>query len=421
MIGGADNLAGVLTDAADVTCREAGTAGRDRWSVPVRLSAGDRAAVDSMERAGVLAVDDASPGVRLAGTDHVGVVRLPSGRRVRVRSKVDGLTLLDWLAYLGDCPPAAGGRADEGWAEGADVHALLAAQFLRELETLTRHHLRRGYVATRAETGTVRGRVLLRELARNTHRLPAIPQSSRTRALGTPPNRLLAAALDRAAWVLPLSAADARARAAAMRDAWADVPRDLPDLARAVADARWAPPPGYGPALRLAALVLGGGTPGAAAANGPAMLLSLAGVWERGLRRMLHELQTESGWVPVPDARRTRRWHDGTGLSDPARRMTADAIVARGGRRWVLDAKYKCGYGAEDRDDRFQVTAYALAFAAGRGSLVYPTAGPGAGRCRVLLREMGTGGQITAIDSVELPMAAGPHACRAALLGLMRD
>jgi hypothetical protein len=130
---------------------------------------------------------------------------------------------------------------------------------------------------------------------------------------------------------------------------------------------------------------------------------------------MCAEISKSSGWLPAPDAQRTKRWDDGPGLRDPLRWMTADVLLRAGDRRWVLDAKYKRGYGDEERNDRFQMTAYAMAFDARRATLVYPTADSPRPRWRLLLAGQ-IAGQSTTIDSIELPMALGPAACRAALL-----
>src|SRR5678816_3627371 len=116
--------------------------------------------------------------------------------------------------------------------------------------------------------------------------------------------------------------------------------------------------------------------------------------------------------------RRIKRWDDGPGLRDPTRWMTADVILESGNRRWVLDAKYKLGYGDEERNDRFQMTAYAMAFNARRATLVYPTAQEPRARWRLLLAGQ-IGGKPTTIDSIELPMGAGSVACRKALLDAM--
>ena len=399
----------------DITCGELGVPPSERWSESVALSPEDREAVAALEVGLLLQtrpVDDA-PTFQLAGTDRVGFLQLPSGRRVVIRPKAGAVALLDWLAYLGDCPPLSDQLLQPAAPGGADVHDLLAALYVRELERLTALHLRTDYVRSRVEAATVRGRVLAGALARGYHRLPAVPQAVRTRSPATPHNRLLAKALDRVA----ASAMGIRHQALALLDAFADIPRAA---AGAVADSRWACPPGYGPAVQLASLILSGSSPDSDLHwPGPAFLVSLSSVWERALRRMLHDVRPQTGWNPVPDARRTRRWHDGPGLTQPMRWMTADAVVeSPRGSRWVLDAKYKPDFGGdEDRHDRFQVTAYAMAFDAGRGSLVYPT-GERSARSRLLLAGH-VGGRRVTIDSIELPMSAGPGACREALRRLM--
>jgi len=64
------------------------------------------------------------------------------------------------------------------------------------------------------------------------------------------------------------------------------------------------------------------------------------------------------------------------------------------------------------------MTAYVMAFNARRATLVYPTAETERARWRLLLAGQ-IGGQPTTIDSIELPMSAGPVTCRAALLDAM--
>ncbi len=82
----------------------------------------------------------------------------------------------------------------------------------------------------------------------------------------------------------------------------------------------------------------------------------------------------------------------------------------------MLDAKYKREFADESRADRFQMCAYAVAFHADRVTLVYPTSAVGA-TTRELLRAT-VGGKCLLIDSLALPMAAGPAACRAALASI---
>ena len=208
-------------------------------------------------------------------------------------------------------------------------------------------------------------------------------------------------------------------RLAAMNAEWVEIRRPTSDLPGTIAACSSHCPPGYGAAVRLATMILVGASPSrAGTAAGAALLVSLAGTWERALRRMTGEVAPFTGWRPVRDAQRTKRWDDGPGFRDPTRWMTADVILAAGGRSWVLDAKYKRGYGDEERTDRFQMTAYAMAFGARRATLVYPTAETERARWRLLLAGQ-IGGQPTTIDSIELPMVAGPVACRRALLDVM--
>ena len=94
--------------------------------------------------------------------------------------------------------------------------------------------------------------------------------------------------------------------------------------------------------------------------------------------------------------------------------MTADVMLEQLPDRWVLDAKYKRGFGSESRADRFQMCGYALAFDAGRVTLVYPTASENEYALRTLLRTS-VGDKTVLIDSMELPMSSGPQACMTAL------
>jgi 5-methylcytosine-specific restriction endonuclease McrBC regulatory subunit McrC len=148
--------------------------------------------------------------------------------------------------------------------------------------------------------------------------------------------------------------------------------------------------------------------------GGQAFTLSMAAMWENALRQMLGELAPGSGWQIAAKGDHSRRWDDPTGRDDPNRWLTADVIVDRAGARWLLDAKYKCEFGEESRADRFQMCAYAVGFNAVRVSLVYPSASPHGTGSRVLLSTR-VGGKPLMIDSLALPLAAGPEACRTAL------
>jgi len=65
--------------------------------------------------------------------------------------------------------------------------------------------------------------------------------------------------------------------------------------------------------------------------------------------------------------------------------------------------------------------AYAVAFDAGRVSLVYPTAaGPAKATVRLLLKAT-VGTKTVVIDSIDLPMGEGPQMCLTALQNLMNQ
>jgi 5-methylcytosine-specific restriction endonuclease McrBC regulatory subunit McrC len=330
-----------------------------------------------------------------------------------MRSKIPNLALLQWLAYLDEFPRLTTWLQDAGVGTG-DWHHAIARLYLSAIEQVTRRHVQKDYVCLAAEEPAIRGRIVMRNLLKRLHRLPRIPQIQRRRTLDTPCNIVLALALDR----LPMLLADAPSgelrRLGRLREQWALIRREIDDPLACVAACQWASPPGYRDALQLAKLILTGAAldPGSNF-GGQAFTLSLAGIWERALRRMFEEVSRMLGWHPVPGDQRTRRWDDPVGRDDPNRWLTTDVIVERAGTRWVLDAKYKREFGDESRIDRFQMCAYALAFDADRVSLVYPTAAKTAAGRKLLTTAIR--GKRLCVDSFELPMVAGPEPCLAAL------
>jgi 5-methylcytosine-specific restriction endonuclease McrBC regulatory subunit McrC len=148
--------------------------------------------------------------------------------------------------------------------------------------------------------------------------------------------------------------------------------------------------------------------------GGQSFTLSLAGVWERGIRKMCKELSPATGWRSLPSKNRIRPWDDANGQDDPDRLMISDILLQCGTERWVLDAKYKCGFGNESRNDRFQMCAYAMGFRASRATLVYPSQESSNFDQRELL-SVDIGGTHVRIDSFALPMANGPNMCLKAL------
>ena len=114
-----------------------------------------------------------------------------------IRSKIESLVLLEWLAYLGEFPPLEVWLADAGVTTGADFHTCIARLFLYELEKVTRLHLRKDYTPVFSNEPTIRGRIMTTQLYRKLHRLPHVPQRHRSRTLDTPYNIVLALALDK--------------------------------------------------------------------------------------------------------------------------------------------------------------------------------------------------------------------------------
>jgi 5-methylcytosine-specific restriction endonuclease McrBC regulatory subunit McrC len=401
----------------DIVCFEIGSGDAPAWVGSRRVLGDDWRAIEMQAHRGVIQLEVRGDLVTIRGLTRVGLVVLPSGRRLIVRSKIPSLALLEWLAYLGEFPRLTAWLPDAGVAVGDDWHQCLASLFLYALEYITRQHVRKDYVAVASDEPEIRGRILTTALGRRLHRLPRVPQIQRRRTLDTPSNMILALALDR----LPALLADGRAadrwRLARLREQWASIRRDVNDPVAAVTAAQWASPPGYRETLQLARLILIGAVLDPVSnMGGQAFTLPLAIVWERALRRMFDELAGQTGWRRVADSQRTRRWNDPAGRDDPKRWLTADVIAQRSDMRWVLDAKYKREFGDESRVDRFQMCAYAVAFDADRVSLVYPT-GTNAVAARDLLSTT-IGGKRLLIDSLALPMAAGPEACSAALASM---
>ena len=281
---------------------------------------------------------------------------------------------------------------------------------------VTRLHLRKDYVAVARDEPAIRGRIVTTALAQKLHRLPRVPQIQRKRTFDTPYNMVLALALDRVPLLLESDRKKDWPRWARLREQWATIERNLDDPLATVSAAQWACPPGYRGAVQLARLILvGAALDSTSPMGGQAFTLSLAGLWERALRRMCDDLTPFTGWRRLSDEHHTRRWDDPVGHNDQQRWLTADVLLQRNRLRWVLDAKYKCEFGSESRIDRFQMCAYAVAFDANRVSLVYPTGSSESVRERTLLTA-NVGEEAIRVDSLCLSMSNGPESCRAGLI-----
>ena len=278
------------------------------------------------------------------------------------------------------------------------------------MEDVTRWHLRKDYAAAQIDEPEIRGRIVATKLVQRMNRLPRVPQIKRRRTFDVAFNMVLAKALDHVPILLVDGGADDRQRMSRLREQWSVIARDIDDPIAAVTSAQWACPPGYRAALQLARLILIGAVIDPRSnVGGQAFTLSLESIWERALCRMCDEL-TETGWRRLPKAEHTRRWDDPTGHDDPKRWLNADVILHKQSWRWVLDAKYKREFGNENRIDRFQMCAYAVAFDADRVSLVYPST-ISSTACQRNLLNTTIGGRRLQIDSIALPMSEGPLRC----------
>jgi 5-methylcytosine-specific restriction endonuclease McrBC regulatory subunit McrC len=371
----------------------------------------DLVALERLAAQGLIELNTHGDAVTITGKDRVGMVVLPSGRRLIIRTKIPNVTILEWLVYLGEVPHLTSWLQEAAVSSGDDFYICIAKLFLRELERVTRLHLRMDYVAETTEATLVRGRVVMSRLAYRIHRLPRVPLAYRCRTLDTAYNAVLALALEKLRSSYSEFCQEDRARFATLRDQWASIHREITDPVVAATEAQWACPAGYRIVIQLARLILVGvSLDPCSRMGGQAFTLPLSLIWERSVRKMFFDLGEQTGWIPVSDGRRTRKWDDSYGMEDPSRWLTADVILEQRGARWVLDAKYKRSFGVESRADRFQMCAYALAFNADGGSLVYPTARGDQYRARRLLATT-IGAKELVIDSMELPMTSGPAAC----------
>lgn len=406
-----------------LTCFEAGSGSIEPWIGSLDTVGDDLAMLGILAERRLIELNVVGNEVAIRGTTRVGLIILPSGRRLVIRSKIPNIVLLDWLAYLGKFPRLSHWLPESGVAavksDHDDWHLCIARLFLHAMDQVTRQHLRKGYVVVSARDSAIRGRIVMSKLGQELYRLPRVPQLQRQRTFDTTFNIVLALALDRLPSLLSDGRTEDRRKMAMLREQWAAVRRDISDPVTAAIAAQSAEPPGYREALQLARLILIGAVlDPESIMGGQAFTLSMPAIWEDGLRRMLSESARETGWKPAPRNARTRRWDDAPGRSDEKRWMTADAIVEQAGKRWVLDGKYKNEFGNESRSDRFQMCAYAIAFDADRISLVYPSESLTPIR-RLLSTTVGAK-QLT-IDSLALPMSMGPEWCRSELTKIAQD
>ena len=405
-----------LVQVSDIVIDEAGSSDPLEWNGTANSLGSDLDAIRFHADRNVFDLEERSGNVVIKGKHRTGIVLLPSGRRIVLRTKLPGIVLLDWLVYLGEFPDF------QHWSQTGNVTAdddwqmVLLKLFLLELDVVTRWHLRKDFVKLHIESSQVRGRVLAGALATRIWRLPQMPQIVRGRSFDTPANRVLALALRQIVLLQKHLDDNSRKLLFRLRSDWSEITVDDVDRHQIVADGLSSAPSGYGNALQLARLILFGASMDSKSGwGGQSFTLSLAGVWERSVRRMCKELAPQTGWRSLPADKRVRSWDDAIGEKDPNRTMIADILLQRDSERWVLDAKYKRDFGNESRNDRFQMCAYALGFEADRATLVYPYAHNGPANPRRLLFAQ-YGSKLVQINAIALRMETSPACCKHDLL-----
>ena len=180
----------IPTDA--IVCFEAGSIEQRPWCATLRNVGGDFESLERLAQERVIDLEVKGDIVSVNGKDRVGMVVLPSGRRLIIRTKIPSASILDWLVYLGEIPNLATWLREASVGSGDDFHICIGRLFLHELDTITRTHLRKEYMAATTEVSLMRGRLLTTRLAYRIHRLPRLPLAYRCRTLETPHNSVLA-------------------------------------------------------------------------------------------------------------------------------------------------------------------------------------------------------------------------------------
>jgi len=395
-----------------IKCREWGSPKSERWSKPWFPAKEDLAHLNGLHAKKIVTIDHlASGAICIAGRDYCGRIRLPSGRFVDIESKIPLNPLIEWLAFTETLPEL------EDWNDGptlgpnGNLVDVLVLFYIKELAHLTQFHWRHGYTQAREVSSDFRGRLDVRRLAKTSQRLPALPCVYRERTMNTLANQVLARALD-AIWRLAdLNSlpAESRRKLDWMTQQWGDIDRKMPSLTQAIGQVLSRPPVGYRRTLRLARLILQGVAIDTVGGDGgDIFLVKMSAVWEEGLRRMLETWALGKGLTVGKTKDLTIKWDDATNKDDRNRWLQADALLCTE-NPVVFDAKYKCAYGNESREDRFQMAAYAMGFGASAAILVYPTAASGSRQRRLMKTALP--GVDSEISSMELPMVLGARAC----------
>ena len=414
-----DVTAAFASRKATITCDEQGSPEPKYWQGTRQELGRDLSAIRAFEQQKLLRVEFDGDLVAIYGRDRVGTLLLPSGRWCVIRTKIPGIVILEWLAFLGEFPDLRTWTGDGNIVSSGTFQNVVAQLFLRELDLITHVHLRKGFVSFTERSQRVRGRILGSRLSQKPWQLPALPQLVRGRSLDTASNKLLALALDKLRLCAPEFSPAEQDLFQRLRSEWSTISRQQEERHSILQTSKEGISDGYRSALQIARLILLGATLDPASGHGGhTFTISLSRIWENAVSRMCRHLEPETQWMVESRQKCRRVWNDALGPDDSTRSLIADTILRRGDDRWVLDAKYKSSYGNESRADRFQMCAYVLAFGARRATLIYPVVSGTLPDRRIILTTI-VGGEAVIVDSVAISMACGPAMATAKLKELL--
>ncbi len=225
-----------MSDREDIVVDESGTPNPVTWTGCVSELGSDYEAVQFHATRNLIQVQEHAGQVILRGRHRTGVILLPSGRRIVLRTKLTGITLLDWLAYLGEFPNFQSWSLLGNVSPQDNWQQVLLQLFLSELDLVTRWHVRKDFIKQKVVSSQVRGRILAGALAQRVWQLPLLPQEVRGRSFDTPANRMLAAALKQVTLFQRDLDSTSLKLLFSLRDEWAVIAGDDVDRHRVAAD-----------------------------------------------------------------------------------------------------------------------------------------------------------------------------------------